>query len=361
MDNSFQIVILRRGLKFAFFVVHFFGLWPFRFVHQNSQIKYSFIKAIHSICLLFGGIIVYQVIGAMTFDGGNKAFFGSYTLRYVLLIYAQSVLLSFVFAYLGLHWFAKEIENAYIKWMDLVNEMGDCLYNFDLSGYIWEFVLRTIVVEIIQGIGSYTYMTNSESTTELIATRPYLVFFLQLPPYVARLQMNIFYGVVVAIHLFTRIVNFRLTNIVAEATETARYKHIQMCNYCHCSDELDRLSTLYLKLAQATKSMNSIFSIPIVLWSTTIIVTLTVQLLNQVISVIELTLHLSKNALIFNVYGCLAIILSTFDQLSISNACQRINNSTSKASSILHSMKISRDVDLRLRKSVCQYALNVNN
>ncbi|KAG4074620.1 hypothetical protein HA402_004491 [Bradysia odoriphaga] len=229
----------------------------------------------------------------MTFDGGNKAFFGSHTLRYVLLIYAQSVLLLFVFAYIGLHWFAKEIENAYINWVDLVNEMGDSIHNIDLSGYIWEIVLRTIVVEILQGIGAYTYMTNSESATDIIASRPYLVFFLQLPPYVARLQMNIFYGVVVAIHLFARILNSRLTNIVAEATETARYKHIEMCNYCHCSDELDKLRTLHLKLAQATKSINSIFSIPIILWSTTIIVTITVQLLNQVISVIELTLRLS--------------------------------------------------------------------
>lgn len=329
MNNSFQIAILRRGLTLTFFVVNLLGLWPFRFVQRNRQIKYSSIKAIYSVCLLFGGLITFQVIGAMTFDVHQKGFFGSDTLRFVLLIYSQSIVISFLFAYLGVHWFAREIENVYIKWVDLASEMGDSICDINFWGVIFKIVVRTVAVEIVQAVGSYTYVANSESTTEILASMPYLMSLLLLPQCVVRLQMNIFYCIVVAIEVFNRIINARLSKIVKNVTESAGYRHIAMCNYCHCSDALDRLSTLQLKLTQATMSVNSIFSIHIVLWTMTIIVTLTVQLLNQVISIVELT-YLNENVLIFNVYGILSIILSSFDHLSISNACQQINDSVNK-------------------------------
>lgn len=327
MGNSYQMVILKRGLVVVCVILNVFGLWPFRFVHRNRQIKYSPLKATYSIFLLFCGMISYQVIGSITFNGDSKAFLGSFTLRFVLLIYAQSVLTSFMFAYLGVHWFSKEIENVYVQCLNLVNEIGNSYRNIELSGYIFGIAMRMIVTEIVNAIISFVYMTSFETSSDIISSRPYLVLILQLPPYAARLVINIFYDVVVAIDVLIRIMNTRLASIVVKATESARHKHIEMCNYCNCSDEIDKLSKLHSNLAQATKSINLIFLIHIVMWTTTIVVTLTVQLLNQVISIIQLHRHHSKTAVVYNVYGCMAIILSTFDQLSMSNACQKLNDS----------------------------------
>lgn len=278
--------------------------------------------------VLFCGISAVLIVALIAFNSGNisgfNVFFGSFTLRLVLTVYGHTVLVSFVFAYLGQHWYAEEIKIAYIQCKDIVDSMGDSFQNINFSSYLFEMLLKTVVVDIVTVIVSY----SSVSSTDLLASRPYFVFALMLPPYAVRLHMNVFYGAVLAIDVYVRKLNCHLVDIVAKATyNSARHKHLKMGNYCFCSDEVDRLSMLYSKLVQATKSLNSIFSIQIALWNTTILVTLIVQFLLQFVTIIELALNRNETAMMINIQGCISIIISSFDLLSTTYACQRLNDS----------------------------------
>lgn len=322
---------LKTGLAVAFFAVNFFGLWPFRFVHCRSQIKYSFPKAIYSVFVLFFGMTTYFIIGSITFNSDFEIFFGSITLKLGLLIYTQFVLVSFLFVYLGQHWFAKEIEFFYHKCKDIVDTMNDSFRNVDFSSNLFEMFLRTIVIDLVQVFVSFYYMTKS---TDVMASKPYLTIILMLPTLAVRLHMNIFYGAVLAINVYMRKLNCCLGDIVTDNTyRSGTHKYRKIKYNCFCSDEVDKLSTLYFKLAEATRSLNSIFSVQIAVWNLTILVTLAVQFLYQFISIIEVSLNRNwSTAMRFNVYGLTSIVISSFDLFSTSFACQRINTSVTVSS-----------------------------
>lgn len=336
MSSRYQIMMLKRGLRIAFFVINLFGLWSFRFVHSKSQIKYSFLKATYSIFVLCLGLSSYAIIGSKAFlsDKKNNSFFGSFTLRLVVIVYAQSVLAAFIFTYLAQHLFAKDIENAYNKCKDIVDTMSRTFqnFNFDFSFYLLEMMLKAVILNIFHGIVSYNNMKRS---SDLITTTPYLGMILMIPSTATRLHMNIFYGAALTINVYLKKINVCLIDTVTQADfmnakNSESHKYIRMENYCNFSDEIDRLSALYLKLVQGTNALNSVFSIHLMFWNATILLTLIVQFLFQFITIIEL-IHKGDNAIMVNMFGFFSISVSLIELLTTSYACKRITDAVNIA------------------------------
>lgn len=331
MSNRYQMIVLQKGLIAALCAMNWVGLWSFRFVGSKRQIEYSRIKAFYSIFVLCAGLCAYVIIGHFAFLRDDKTFFGSFTLRLVLIIYAYTILSSFAGAYLEQHWFAKEIELTYAKCMDVVDAMSNLTRDIDLSSHIVEIILKTIVFDFIHGVATFNNISNS---SDLVKEKPYLGCILIMPQIMVRLHMNIFYGALVAINVYTTKLNDNLLHIVSRAASMAgqdrvKHKWLIMDSYCCFSDEIDKLSALYFKLVEATKSLNSIFAVALISWNLTTILILTVQSLHHFISIIELMEEKRETAKVIHLFGYLSIFLSTIDLLSTSNACQRIVNSVS--------------------------------
>lgn len=324
MSNRYQIFVLKGGLAITFFAIKLFGLWPFRFVNCKSQIQYSLLKALYSIFVLLFGTLSYTKIGSIVFSDGNH-FFGSFTLRLVGTIYAQTVITSFVLTYLGQHWFAKDIVIAYSKCRDII--MNEIFENVDFSSYLPEIILKTIVIETLQAALSFTNMTNA---SQLINARPYLAIILMMPSIVVKFHTNIFYVAVVAINVYIKKLNCCLLDIGSKIDcmneENIKNKCLQVINYCKFSDEIDKLSLLYLKLVQGTKALNTSFSIQIILWNTTLLFALTLQYLYQFITIIEIIHDPNETVLIIIFIGFTAILISLIDLFVTTYACQRIVN-----------------------------------
>lgn len=363
-------------LTVALLMANFLGLWSFKFVRYKNHIQYSTIKAIYSISLFSIVLSLYGIIGAITFLRERDIFFGSFTLRLAVMIYTYSVLMSFAIAYLNQHWLSRKIEIAYIKCKDIVDAMSGSLWTVDFSSYLIEIILKTIVFDIINGMISYNNMIHS---SVVLRSKPILTIVIILPVIVGRWHINMFHGAVLAINVYMRKLNCHLIDIVTKASyvngeDGPTHKYFRMDNYCCFSDEIDKISALYFKIVDATKSLNSIFSMGITVWNITTILILTVQLLHQFISIIELNqekTEVTSATLALYINGQISILLSSLDLLSTSNACQRIVNSVrckflyhvlitryirlvqvEQTANILHKTKISRDVDIRFRRSV---------
>lgn len=331
MSNGYQIIVLKKLLTIVLFSVNVVGLWSFKFVACKRRIKYSPLKAIYSISMLSIGLCAYTFIGKASFFD-HKQFFGSFTLRLALVTYAYSVLVSFAIAHLQQHWLARTIEMTYIKCVDIVATMDESFWKVDFSRYIIELMLKTIVYDIINGIISFNNMRNS---SVLISTRPYLAIILMVPFIVGRFHVNIFYGVILAINVYMQKLNGYLIDIVTKAayinaTNSPRHKCFRMDRYCNFSDEIDKLSALYVKLVEATKLLNSIFSLTITFWNTTTFLICTVQFLYQFISIMELSQERKESTMTRHIFGNFIIFLLAFDLLTTTNACQRIVNSVSQ-------------------------------
>lgn len=326
MSSNYQIWVLKKCLALAFFTIKFIGLWPFRFVVAKGQIKYSIFRAIYSIFVLCVVITLYTIIGTISINGDENPFFGSFTLRLVITIYAQSLLVSFILTYLGQHWFATEMEIAYRKCKDIVDAMNNAFRNGDHSNYLFEIILKTIVVEILQGIVVYNNMTRS---SDLMKSNVYIAIILMTPATVVRFHMNIFYVLVLTMNVYMKNLNCCLVDILAKAEYMdgltgGKHKYLRMDNYCYFSDEIDKLTALYSKLVQGSKAFNSIFNVPIIFWNATILLTLTIQFLFQFVTIIELINKQEETVFMLNLFGILGISISCFDLMSTSYVCQRI-------------------------------------
>lgn len=318
MSKRYQTVFLKGGLAIAIFLINLFGLWSFRFVHCKSQIQYSRCKALYSICVLVLGMCTYSIIGSIAFSD-EKEFFGSFTLRLMVTVYAQSVLVSFLFAYLAQLWFEKDIAIAYNEYKNIM--MNQSLSSVDFGNYLPEIILKTIVIEIAQAAVAFNNMTMS---SELLVSRPYLTVILMLPPIAVHLHLNIFYIAVVAIDIYIKNLNSSLVDIGSKIDyingESTMY------NYCYFSDEIDKISASYFKLVQATKDLNKFFSIHITLWNVSVLLSLTLLYLFQFMTIIELMFNTNETAYKQNMFSILAIIISSIDLIITSYNCQRIVN-----------------------------------
>lgn len=325
MSNRYQTIVLQKGLSVALVAINFLGLFPFRYDRSIRQLKYSSVKGIYSIFVLCSGLCAYVIIGQMSYVQDNTLF--SFTLRLVLFMYAYSILVSFAIAYLNQHWFATEVEFSYNKWMDVVEAIGNSFRDVDYFVYFFEIILKTIVFDILH---CYCLYNNMKSSSPVITAKPYFGFILMMPQIVTRLHINIFYGGILAISVYIKKLNVNLSDIVTRAASItgrngAKHKWLRMDNYCYFSDEIDKLSVLYYKLVEATKSINSIFSVPLTVWNGTIFVIITLEFLYQFVAIIELAQGRKKDSTtVLHAIEYLSILLSIFDLLSTSNACQRL-------------------------------------
>lgn len=328
MSSNYQMWILRKCLSFAFLTLNFIGLWPFRFVCCKKKIEYSYFRAVYSIFILCLITFLYTTFGTNAMNNNQNQFFGSFTLMLMVTIYAQSLLVSFVFTYVGQHWFATEMEIAYGKCKDIADEFERTFWNEDLSRYLFEIILKTIVVEVIQVVILYSNMIKS---SHLMKSKIYIAIILLIPATVIRFHMNIFYVSVLTMNVFMKKLNCCLVDVLMKAEymsklASAKNKYLKMNNYCHISEEVDKLTALYDKLVQGSKAFNSIFNIPIMLWNVSILLTLTIQLLFQFVTIMELIHKQQETVFILNIFGIVGILISCFDLWSTSYVCQRIVN-----------------------------------
>lgn len=190
-----------------------------------------------------------------------------------------------------------------------------------------EIILKTTMFEILQEVVAFN---NISTSSELLISKPYLAFVFIAPSVVVRFYTNLIYGTLLVISVYMKQLNSYLVDIMTRADyvnglNTGRKKRVWMDKYYDFSDQIDKLSVTYVQLVQTTKTLNSIFSIQIAFWNVTIIITLTVQFLFQFITIREL-IHKGYEATMLNMFALLAILLSIFDLLTISNAGERIVN-----------------------------------
>ncbi len=332
MSNGYQIILFKKCLTVSLFAINIFGLWSFKFVRRKQQIKYSFIKAFYSLTLLCIGMSAYGIIGMTAFDQGETIFFGSVTLKLVLYACGNTILVSFVIAYLGQHWSASKIELTYNKCMSIVDIMTDSFWSVDISFYILETIMKTIVFDTIHEFVSFNNIIHS---SDAMRAKPVLALFLMLPDLASRMHVNMFYCSLVAINVYMKKLNGYLNDVVTKSAfitgqNSARHKYFKMDNYCCLSDEIDKLSSLYLKIVDATNSLNSIFAVAITFWNATTHMILVVQFLYQFIALMELIHERKESTVMLYAFGYFSILLSLVDLLTTSNACQRIVNSVSE-------------------------------
>lgn len=325
MSNRYQIIVLRKGLTVALFAVNIFGLWSFKFVHGKKSIKYSFVKAMYSIFLLCSVLCACATVGKMSFMEDGTIFYGSFTLRLVLVTYGYSVLVFFVVAYIDQHYWTREIETIYIKCKDIEDTMNNSFWNVNFSSYLVEMILKTVIYDIIFVVVAFNNMTNS---SDVIKAKPFFTIILSMPLMLGRFHVNVFYGAILALSIYLKKLNGNLNYISNKAVDLNKNNRTNH-NYCYLSDEIDKLSTMYFKLADATKSLNSIFSLPLMLWNTTTLLSLTVQLLYQCVSMMELIQERKESTVMLYLFGYFSMLLSAIDLLTTTNACQRIANSVS--------------------------------
>lgn len=320
MLTNYQLRALRIALSFFLFFVNIFGLLPFSFVPSNRHIKYSFLKAFYSISVLCLGMISYWIIGTYVFGTIRKNYFNTFTLKLVTTIHGYSILIIFLFVYIGPHINSRKIEITYSKCKEIVDAMNDFLRQkrVDIWIYILDIIVKTVVLDIFVALLSLRSFSRS---TDIMATK--IFFLLLLPPIAVRLHMNVFYGALLIFNVYFKKLNESLNDVVTKAKIVRRQNHF-MENCWDLSDKLDAIAILYFRLTEAMKSINSVFSVNITLGHALIVVALIIQSLLLFVGIIELVRQGTDFIIFYNTLGTIFIFLSSYDLLTTAYAAERL-------------------------------------
>lgn len=326
MSIKREQIVVKKAFQITFFIANILGLWPFSFV--NHQVKYTYCKAIYSIVVFSIGMCIYLIIGGYVFNGiHDQHSFGSFTLKFMSFVYVASMITFYALIYFGQHKNSKNIEIAYVKCKEIFGETFSS--QSDFSNYIIAFVVKTIVFEFVNSILVLKNIALVSLTIDYIV----LGVILLIPPITYRLYMNVFYGYTLVLTVLFKEVNEALHNIASEVAiihlehnVKNRNKNILMKKFCELSDKVDNLYTLYFRMTDATKLINSIFSVNIMLWSAMVILFLTIQFLFQFIVILELQKQQNEFVHFHNILGYVTILLLAYDYFSTAYACERLVN-----------------------------------
>lgn len=176
--------------------------------------------------------------------------------------YSIIITVSFAMLYVGQH-FKQAISNSvYVK----CNEVVDLLKTFtietsELSQCYVKFFIKTIVSDIVNYLALQYNLTRS---SKVMASYPYVAFFIYVPIMVVRFYENIFYGGLLLLNVLFKEINGKLLKIVTMTNSCEFYR--KMDRYCVLSEELDKLSRLHFMLSELTQALNEIFEVQLLFW-----------------------------------------------------------------------------------------------
>lgn len=297
-----QVLVLKKLLSFFIFVINIFGLWPFRIFPSNGRIKYCYLKALYSVLMLCCGSLTYLIIGAYVF-GIRKNHFNSFTLKLVTSIHGYSILIIFVFVYIGPHLNSRKIEITYSKCKEIFDVINGsfCFKRTSILLYLLDIVMKTVVYDIIMAVLSLQIFSRSSNTMSIT-----IFLLLLLPPIAARLYMNLFYGALLVLDFYFKKLNESLNDIITKAQINWMEKNSEL------SDRIDSVSIMYFRLTDATKSINGIFSFNITLGHTLTVIALIIQSLLIFVGIME------------NIFGLIFMPLAFYDIFSTAVAADKV-------------------------------------
>lgn len=317
---NFQVIVLKKLASFFLFAVNIFGLWPFRFVQRNRRIKYTYLGAIYSALVLCLGSSTHWIVGEYIFRIIRKKHFNSFTLKSVTSCHGYSLLTIFLFVYIGLHLNARKIEIAYRKCKEIFDVMNE-FYSRQRIGiwiYLLDIVVKTVVFDFIMSILSLQSYNHS---TNIMQHKIFLL--LLLPPIAVRLHLNIFYGALLIIEAYLKMLNGSLNDIVTKAKIVHRSKNRLMGKFL--SDQVDEIAIIYFRLTEATKSINAIFSVNITIGLALHLITLTIQSLVIFVEIKELLRQGTDLITLENIlFGCCSLFLTFYDAFTTAYAAERL-------------------------------------
>lgn len=269
MSNKYQLLILRKLVVFMYFFIQLFGLWPYNIDNITHHIQYNLFKLIYSIVLPVIVLYAYLILGMLVLAKSfSKAYVQSQTLEAITAIYTLIIISSYISLYVGQHLTFNKRKSIYSKCIEVI-ELLQTIPNesVDLRKYLAYFFLKTILFEIFNFIIMFI---NLKRSSNFLATNPLLPLFMSLPVWAIRLNENIFFGGILLINVIFKQFNNSLANIVKSKNKTSEFhrknnRHF-IEQYCHLSDELDKLSKFHFKLNEATKAFNSFFYLQLLLW-----------------------------------------------------------------------------------------------
>lgn len=320
MLTNYQLLAFKKLLSFFLFAANIFGLLPFSFVSSNRHIKYSFLKAFYSVFALCFGSTSYWIIGSHVFGIISKSYFNSFTLKLVTSIHGYSVLIIFLFVYIGPHINSRKIEITYSKCKEIVDVMNEFFKQKRIRFwiYILDIIVKTVVIDIIVVLLS---LQSYYRSTNIMTTKFYFLFL--LPPIAVRLHLNLFYGALLVFNVYFKKLNESLNDIVTKAKIIGSHNHL-MEKSCDLSDEVDAIAILYFRLSEAVKLINSIFSVNNTVGHALIVLGLTIQSLLLFLGIKEL-IRLGSDFIIFHsIVGFFFILLSSYDLLTTAYAAERL-------------------------------------
>lgn len=319
MSINFQVLVLKKLASFFLFAVNVFGLWPFKFVQRNSLVKYTYLRAIYSALVLCLGSSTHWIVGEYVFRIIRKKHFNSFTLKLVTSCHGYSLLTIFLIVYIRLHLNARKIEIVYRKCKGIFDVMNE-FYSRKRIGirvYLLGIIMKTVVFDFIISILSLQSYNHS---TDIMQHK--IFFLLLLPPIAVRLYMNIFYSALLVIEVYLKVLNGSLNDIVTEA-KIVRSENRSMDKFL--SDQVDEIALIYFRLTEATKSINSIFSVNITINLALHLITLTIQSLMIFVEIKELFRQGTDFVTVQNIlFGCCSLILTFYDVFTTAYAAERL-------------------------------------
>ncbi len=328
MSTVYKVLALKKFFSFLLCTLNVFGLWPFKFVKSSRHIKYNCFKAFYSAFTLCFGISTYIKAANYIQDRFKKKHFNSFTLHIATSINDYAIVIVFLFAYTVPHIYSRKIEIAFSRCRKILDVMNRSFYHdhIDIWTILLHIIVKTVLYEIIVIFLSFQSAFHGNMPKQVFV----VMYLLLLPEMAVRLQMNVFYGALLAFNIYFKKLNESLIDTIAE-TKIIGSQHHLMRKYCQLSDRIDEISTTYFRLIEATKLVNGIFSMPITFSHSFILIRITINLLLLCVATMAIIKHGAYSLLALSVIGWTNLLLVFYDIYTTAFAAERLVNEVCKS------------------------------
>lgn len=321
-----QIAILKKLLTVTYFVTVIFGFWPYNVGRNDNHSRYNSFKFIYSLvlpCVVTYTYFSYAIF-MLTSPITTQAVFHSKIMGIITAFHVALTIFCYLVLYVRQHKKFRTRQSIYLKFarvMELLKILS--VGKVDLRPYFVIFLIRTVVLEAC----SYSAMWfNLSNSANILTLHPFLPIFLYAPTLTIRFYENLFYGVVLLLHIVFRQINEKILMIIRRGGEISQKN--SMVNYCQLCDQLDRLLDLHTELGETTAVFNSMFNVHIGLYIVVEMCGIILRFFFQYIDIVYL-LDSSKdygNIIAKNILNFGFLMLSWIELILLSTACGSLSN-----------------------------------
>lgn len=354
-------------------VLQLSGLWPFRFDHQTKYFRRSTTLTVYSLCVC-PIVMLIMVYYASWGIGSHQQVLVQHVGRInggIMIVSMLVLAITMSLTYVAQHCHSGKLTTLVVDAMHLMLEIGKIpsaatkAPPLSYRHTLVLFVVKSLVLNILLVL-SMIYHCSVIAPNFL--SDPIFILAWMLPHVLLAILPETFYGLMLILCHYYRLLNERLREIEAELrslrgghrqkpdsnNDTTRIS-LGMHVCCDLSDRMDHLAAMHQRLTCVVQRLNDAMAVQLLLWTLYSMLILVAKMFLEYLA-ISMTLHASNDGdddrlreFALNMVS----LLTTFGSMVLmADACSATTNEAAQSSKILHYVFLTPQVDVRLKRSV---------